>query len=126
MVVVQRLLLFRQLLEREISQFTVIDRDGMIIACAALYPYPENGSGEIACVATHADYRGADRGERLLAALETKAASLGLSKVFILTTRTAHWFQEQGFVQAALEQLPAQKQALYNYQRNSKVFIKEI
>ncbi|HEY3700046.1 MAG TPA: amino-acid N-acetyltransferase, partial [Spongiibacteraceae bacterium] len=116
----------RELLEQEINQFTVIDRDGMIIACAALYPYPEDGSGEIACVATHADYRGADRGERLLAALETKAASLGLSKVFILTTRTAHWFQEQGFVQATLEQLPVQKQAFYNYQRNSKVFIKEL
>ncbi len=116
----------RELLETEINQFTVIDRDSMVIACAALCPYPEHGSGEIACVATHADYRGADRGERLLAALETKAASLGLSKVFILTTRTAHWFQEQGFVQADLEQLPPQKQALYNYQRNSKVFIKEL
>jgi amino-acid N-acetyltransferase len=116
----------RELLETEISQFTVIDRDGMVIACAALCPYPEHGSGEIACVATHADYRGADRGERLLAALETKASSLGLSRVFILTTRTAHWFQEQGFVQADLDQLPPQKQALYNYQRNSKVFIKEL
>jgi len=116
----------RELLETEINQFTVIDRDGMVIACAALCPYPEQGSGEIACVATHADYRGADRGERLLAALETKAASLGLSKVFILTTRTAHWFQEQGFVPASLEELPAQKQALYNYQRNSKVFVKEL
>jgi len=116
----------REMLEREINHFTVIDRDGMIIACAALYPYTEDGSGEIACVATHADYRGADRGERLLTALETKAASLGLSRVFILTTRTAHWFQEQGFVQAALEQLPAQKQAFYNYQRNSKAFIKNL
>jgi amino-acid N-acetyltransferase len=116
----------RELLETEINQFTVIDRDGMVIACAALCPYPEQGSGEIACVATHADYRGADRGERLLAALETKASSLGLSKVFILTTRTAHWFQEQGFVQASLEELPPQKQALYNYQRNSKVFVKEL
>ncbi|HSB94997.1 MAG TPA: amino-acid N-acetyltransferase [Spongiibacteraceae bacterium] len=116
----------RELLETEINQFTVIDRDGMVIACAALCPYPEQGSGEIACVATHADYRGADRGERLLAALETKAAGLGLSKVFILTTRTAHWFQEQGFVPASLEELPPQKQALYNYQRNSKVFVKEL
>lgn len=116
----------REMLEREINYFTVIDRDGMIIACAALYPYPEHGSGEIACVATHADYRGADRGERLLAALETKAVGLGLSKVFILTTRTAHWFQEQGFVEAALEQLPPKKQAFYNYQRNSKVFVKEL
>lgn len=114
----------REVLETEIGQFTVIDRDGMVIACAALYPYPEQKCGEIACVATHADYRGADRGERLLAALEHRAATLGLEQVFVLTTRTAHWFQEQGFVQASLDQLPPQKQALYNYQRNSKVFVK--
>jgi len=116
----------RELLETEITQFTVIDRDGMVVACAALYPYPEQKSGEIACVATHSDYLGADRGERLLAALEQKAAQLGLEKVFVLTTRTAHWFQEQGFVEAELEHLPPKKQALYNYQRNSKVFVKEI
>src|SRR5690606_29295244 len=115
----------RELLETEINQFTVIDRDGMVIACAALYPYPEDGSGEIACVATHVDYRGADRGERLLAALESKAAALGLQRVFVLTTRTAHWFQEQGFMQVGPDRLPAKKQALYNFQRNSKVFVKE-
>ncbi len=116
----------REVLETEIDHFTVLDRDGMVIACAALYPYPEQGSGEIACVATHTDYRGADRGERLLAALESKASALGLKRVFVLTTRTAHWFQEQGFVQAGLEQLPPKKQALYNFQRNSKVFSKEL
>jgi amino-acid N-acetyltransferase len=116
----------RELLETEINHFMVIDRDGMVIACAALYPYPESGCGEIACVATHADYLGADRGERLLAALERKARQLGLQRVFVLTTRTAHWFQEQGFVQAPLEALPPQKQALYNFQRNSRVFMKSL
>ncbi len=116
----------RELLETEINQFMVIDRDGMVIACAALYPYPESGSGEIACVATHVDYLGADRGERLLAAIERKAQQLGLRRVFVLTTRTAHWFQEQGFVQTPLEALPPQKQALYNFQRNSRVFMKAL
>jgi amino-acid N-acetyltransferase len=116
----------RELLETEINHFTVIDRDGMVIACAALYPYPEQDSGEIACVATHPDYRGADRGERLLAALEREAGRLGLRRVFVLTTRTAHWFQEQGFVQAPLDALPAKKQELYNFQRNSRAFLKEL
>ncbi len=116
----------RELLETEINQFTVIDRDGMVIACAALYPYPESGCGEIACVATHTDYLGADRGERLLAAVERKALQLGLQRVFVLTTRTAHWFREQGFVQVSLEALPPQKKALYNFQRNSRVFMKSL
>lgn len=116
----------RELLENEIHHFTVIERDGMIVACAALYPYPEQQSGEIACVATHADYRGEDRGERLLAYLEKQARKAGLLQVFVLTTQTAHWFQEQGFVEATQAELPPKKQQLYNLQRNSKVFNKTL
>ncbi len=114
----------RELLENEIKLFTVIERDGMIVACAALYPYADSASGEVACVATHPDYRGEDRGERLLMALEKKAQRLQLDKIFVLTTQTAHWFQELGFVEVSLEELPGEKQQLYNLQRNSKVFFK--
>ncbi len=116
----------RELLENEIQQFTVIERDGMIIACAALYPYPEDHSGEIACVATNPDYRGGERGDRLLQALEKQARQLKLQRLFVLTTVTAHWFQEQGFFESSLDALPQQKQGLYNFQRKSKVFAKNI
>jgi amino-acid N-acetyltransferase len=116
----------RELLENEITLFTVIERDGMIVACAALYPYADSSSGEIACVATHPDYRGEDRGERLLAALEMQALEKQLDSVFVLTTQTAHWFQELGFVEITQDQLPEQKKQLYNLQRNSKVFSKTI
>ncbi|MEH6557717.1 MAG: amino-acid N-acetyltransferase [Oceanicoccus sp.] len=116
----------RELLENEISQFTVIDRDGMILACAALYSHPGIQSGEIACVATHPDYRGEDRGERLLAALEIQAKKNQLKNVFVLTTQTAHWFQELGYLEVSRDQLPEQKQTPYNLQRNSKVFIKQL
>ncbi|MFT4938490.1 MAG: amino-acid N-acetyltransferase [Paraglaciecola sp.] len=113
----------RERLENEIEQFTLIERDGMTIACAALYPYPDDECGELACVATHTDYRGGNRGERLLHALKEQAKQQGLKSIFVLTTVTAHWFQEQGFVQASLDDLPATKKHLYNYQRNSKVFV---
>lgn len=116
----------RELLENEIEQFTVIERDGMTIACAALYYYPAEGCGEIACVVTHPDYRGDERGERLLQALQQQALQQGLNRVFVLTTQTAHWFQEQGFVEASQADLPAEKQSLYNFRRNSKVFIKKL
>ena len=98
----------------------------MIVACAGLYPYEESASGEIACVATHPDYRGEDRGERLLAALEMQAREKQLASVFVLTTQTAHWFQELGFVEITQQQLPEKKKQLYNLQRNSKVFSKNI
>lgn len=114
----------REVLETEIDRFRVLERDGRVIACAALYPFPEHGSGELACIVTHPDYRGGNRGARLLGELEQAAMAKGLSTLFVLTTQTAHWFIEQGFEQANLEQLPPEKQSLYNLQRNSKVFSK--
>lgn len=116
----------RELLENEISHFTVIERDGMIIACAALYPYRDYASGEIACVVTHPDYRNNQRGSRLLEALEREARNQHLDKVFVLTTLTSHWFREHGFVDTALQDLPAAKQDTYNLQRNSKIFLKHL
>ena len=112
----------RELLENEIEQFTVIERDGMIIACAALYFY-ENGFAELSCVATHRDYRGNHRGERILDAIKKKAKIHRIKHLFVLTTVTAHWFLEQGFEQVGFEFLPESKKQLYNFTRNSKVFM---
>jgi amino-acid N-acetyltransferase len=112
----------RERLENEINQFIVIVRDGMIIACAALYLYPEDGCAELACVATHQDYRGKNRGERILDEVRARAKEAGINRIFVLTTVTAHWFLEQGFEPADISALPAVKKELYNFQRNSKVF----
>lgn len=116
----------RELLEMEIDQFIVIEKEDVIIACAALYPYVEASSGELACVVTHTDYRGGNRAIRLLNAIEDEARKQQLNKLFVLTTVSAHWFQEQGFIEQAITALPKGKQQLYNIQRNSKVFIKTI
>ena len=82
--------------------------------------------GELACVAVHPDYRHGQRGDKLLHAVEQRARMLGLNRLFVLTTRTAHWFMERGFATATVAELPQHKQSLYNYQRNSKVFIKRL
>ncbi len=116
----------RELLETEIGQFRLLERDGRIIACAALYPFPQQRCGEIACIVSHPDYRGGHRGQRLLQELEDEARHQGLEEVFVLTTQTAHWFLEQGFAERPREKLPAEKQSLYNLQRNSKVFFKTL
>lgn len=116
----------RELLEAEIDNFTVIERDGMIVSCIALYPYVSKGSAEVACVATHADYRSNNRASLLLQNVEKKARQKKINTLFVLTTQTAHWFMEKGFTQAELSVLPAEKQKLYNFQRNSKIFVKKI
>ncbi|WP_417211366.1 amino-acid N-acetyltransferase [Acinetobacter venetianus] len=120
----------RERLESEIEQFAVIERDGMILACAALYPIPagsdEIRSAEIACVAVDSSYRKSNRGSQILQFLEIKAKQQGIQQLFVLTTRTAHWFLEQGFIPASVDDLPNARQALYNYQRNSLVFKKTL
>ena len=112
----------RERLENEINQFIIIVRDGMIIACAALYLYPEEGKAELACVATHPDYRGKNRAERILEEVKRRALDSGIHTLFVLTTLTAHWFLEHGFRPSDLSELPQAKKELYNFQRNSKIF----
>ncbi|MDJ0807599.1 MAG: amino-acid N-acetyltransferase [Gammaproteobacteria bacterium] len=116
----------RELLETEIDHFTLMERDGMVIACAALYPYPDESMAELACVAVHTSYRNDGRGDRLLAHMEVKARQQGITKLFLLTTQTAHWFMERGFVVSSLKALPIQRRRLYNYRRNAKVFLKDL
>ncbi len=116
----------RELLEMEIDRFWVLEYDGMIIGCAALYPFPEETAAELACLAIHANYRDGGRGELLLGHIEDYARKGRIRQLFVLTTRTAHWFIERGFVEAGVEQLPKAKQGLYNYRRRSKVFVKKL
>lgn len=115
----------REVLETEIDQFTLVERDGMIIGCAALYPLDEH-SAELACVAIHPDYRHGGRGDQLLEHIEAQARARSLTTLFVLTTRTAHWFRERGFEPSSVARLPQQRASLYNYQRNSKVFEKSL
>lgn len=116
----------RERLETEIDRFVLTERDGLVTACAALYAYPRDGMAELACLAVHSDYRGARRGDRLLEHMEGLARARQIRRLFVLTTQTAHWFQERGFQPAGLDVLPMEKQVLYNFQRQSKVFIKSL
>jgi amino-acid N-acetyltransferase len=114
----------REVLETEITNFHVMEKDGTIIACAALYPYDD--MAELSCVATHPDYRKGGRAAQLLQQIEQQAKRQNIRQLFLLTTQTAHWFIEQGFLQGQLDDLPMQRKKLYNYQRNSKIFIKSL
>ena len=113
-----------ELIEREIEHFVVLDLDGLVIGCAALYPYAEERAGEIACVVTHPDYHGGDRAEKLMQHLETRARRQHFERAFGLTTRTSHWFAEQGYQPATVDALPADRRNLWSPTRNSKVMQK--
>jgi len=104
----------------------VVHPEGMLLGCAALYPIVDSDAGELACVATHAEFHNQGIASRLLKCIEKDATENGLKTLFVLTTQTAHWFREQGFVEATVDTLPAEKQSLYNYQRQSRIFSKQL
>ena len=120
-VLVQRT---REQIELEIHNYDVIEHDGFVIACGALHPLKEKHIGEIACIAVHPDYQKEGLGNRLLNHLEQKAWSLNLNTVFVLTTKALHWFREHGYRKSSIQELPVSKQKTYNYQRNSRVYLK--
>ena len=116
----------RELIEREIDYFSVIEHDGVIFGCAALYPFPLESMAEMACLTVSPDAQAQGDGERLLKHLENRARAAGFKKLFVLTTRTAHWFLKRGFVSASFDDLPKDRQNMYNWQRKSLVLIKKL
>ena len=116
----------REQLELDIKNYTVIERDGMIIACAALFIFDEEKAAEIAALSVHTDYQECGRGNELIQHIEWQARKRHVENVFILTTQTTHWFLERGYKEIAAEKLPVKRQALYNYQRNSKALNKTL
>ena len=116
----------RELIEREIDYFSVIEHDGVIFGLAALYPFPQEKMAEMACLTVNPEVQTQGDGERILKHLENRARAAGFTKLFVLTTRTAHWFLKRGFVPASVDDLPKDRQHMYNWQRKSQVLIKSL
>ena len=116
----------REKLEMEINDYIVIERDGLIIGCTALHPIANSKSAEIACLAIHPDYRNAARGNSLLNHLSQQAQQNGLTRLFVRSTQTMHWFVERGFLACEVEDLPEALKNAYNYERKAKVLFKDV
>ncbi|MDS0796667.1 amino-acid N-acetyltransferase [Burkholderia pseudomultivorans] len=116
----------RHQIERDIDHFSVIEHDGVLFGCAALYPYQQEKIGEMACLTVAPEAQGSGDGERLLKRIEQRARARGLTHIFVLTTRTEHWFLKRGFVKATVDDLPEDRRKLYNWQRKSLVLMKQL
>ena len=113
-------------IERDIENYTIVEHDGVIFACAALYPYPEAKTAEMAAVTVSPQSQGTGDGEKLLKRIEKRARNLGLESIFVLTTRTMHWFIKRGFVVVDPEWLPDARKRKYNWDRRSQVLVKKL
>ena len=113
-------------IERDVGNYTVIEHDGLIFGCAALYPYPEARTAEMAALTVSPDVQGQGDGERLLKRVEQRARAIGLDSIFVLTTRTMHWFIKRGFQQVDADWLPEARKRKYNWDRRSQVLVKKL
>ncbi|MFN3493524.1 MAG: amino-acid N-acetyltransferase [Hydrogenophaga sp.] len=113
-------------IERDAGYYTIIEHDGVIFGCAALYPYPDERTGEMAALTVSPDSQSQGDGERLLKRIESRARAQGLQSIFVLTTRTMHWFLKRGFVQVSADWLPEARKRKYNWDRRSQVLVKKL
>jgi amino-acid N-acetyltransferase len=113
-------------IERDVDHYTIIEHDGVIFACAALYPYPEAKTAEMAAVTVSPQSQGQGDGEKILKRIEQRARAMGLKSIFVLTTRTMHWFIKRGFVQVDPDWLPEARKRKYNWDRKSLVLVKKL
>jgi len=116
----------RNEIERDAGLYTIIEHDGVIFGCAALYPYPEERTGEMAALTVSAQSQSQGDGERLLKRIEARARAQGLQSIFVLTTRTMHWFIKRGFAQVSADWLPEARKRKYNWDRRSQVLVKKL
>jgi len=113
-------------IERDIGHYTVIEHDGVIFGCAALYPYPEAHTAEMAALTVSPGVQGQGDGERMLKRIEHRARAMGLESIFVLTTRTMHWFLKRGFQQVDADWLPDARKRKYDWDRRSQVLLKKL
>ena len=113
-------------IERDANLYTIVEHDGVIFACAALYPYPEAKTAEMAALTVSPQSQGQGDGEKVLKRVEQRARAMGLSSVFVLTTRTMHWFIKRGFQQVDPDWLPEARKRKYNWDRKSQVLVKKL
>lgn len=116
----------RAAIERDVENFSVLEHDGVIFGCATLHYYPDEKMAEMGCLIVHSEWQGTGEGELLLRHMESRAKALGVKRLFVLTTRTAHWFMKRGFGKGGVADLPKERQSAYNRSRNSQVFIKRL
>ncbi len=116
----------RASIERDIANYTVIEHDGVIFGCAALYPYDEARTGEMAALTVSPASQSQGDGERILKRVEQRAKAAGLDSIFVLTTRTMHWFIKRGFVVVDPDWLPDARKRKYNWDRRSQVLVKHL
>lgn len=109
-----------------IADFVVLEQSSVVIACAGLKNCQVEGMGEIYALAVEKSVQNKGVSTKLLNKIIQKAEADNLSKIFALSRHNAQWFLKQGFVQMGVNELPKKRQKLFDQQRNSSIFFKNV
>ena len=104
-----------------LEDYVVFELDGGVHACAALHFYTD-GQAEIAAVAVDENYAHMGIGPKLMDYLIEQAMQAETKTIFIMTTQTADWFEQLGFEEDSVDTLPPERRAIWNRDRNSKLY----
>ena len=117
----------RTTIDETITDFLVLSHDDVVVGCAALHINEDQKTGELACLTVANNFQKLGYGQLLCKHIEEKARRLELTYIYTLTTRTLHWFREQGFIETSSEKLPQARQDSYSKEkRQSKILLKEL
>lgn len=114
---------YEQVLE-SLSDYAVIEVDGNVLGCVALYAYED--VGEIACLYVKQTHEGTGYGKDLVEFMEKRALKLGLTSVFALTNSASTFFEQKlGYHQVAIDTLPkVRRDSLASSGRSSQAYLK--
>jgi amino-acid N-acetyltransferase len=110
----------------DLESFWVYKVDDAVQGCCAMRLHTPHRSAEIFALAVDPIYSGKGVGHRIVSFLLEKARKAGARQAFLLTTQTSDFFMRLGFKEAGREALPAEKQAAYNTDRNSRVLARTL
>jgi amino-acid N-acetyltransferase len=118
----------RAMIERELADYYIFEVDKNPIACVALHVYPDEKTGELACLYVRPSHENQGIGRKMAQFVEQKARELGLEALLALSTQAFNYFQSKaGFVEGTPDELPRARRARYDASgRRSKVLVKRL
>ena len=118
----------RATIEKQLSDYYIFEIDKNPVACVALHRYPEQNTGELACLYVSSAHENQGIGRKLIQFVENRARELGLATLITMSTQAFTYFQSKGgFSEGSPDDLPATRREKYDQSgRKSKVLLKKL
>lgn len=110
-----------------IGDFIVAEVDGNVVGCVAVHHYKEEDQAELACLYVKNGHTGQGYGKVLVEAASNRSESLGVSRLFALSTQAVNYLEKVGFSRIEdRDSLPTKRLSEWEKNgRNAVVLVRE-